>query len=295
MGNAYLMQDLKSNVCPVAVSIRIESAMNGIKSQSATTTNDVQSVTAIIALKIIKFMYAEKCSARPATYTTHQIDHVLFKPLRSLKKQKPIRIAVYDFETSQDAELRDGVFEHEVVFVSLRWTCTRCEDIVYDPSCEVCTATYQNCSKSWSWYNSQNPLQDFVHFVIMEFGMSKYETILWAHNGGRFDGHFVLHEIYKIQLEPKLTMTGLKIFDISVKLRGGSNIHFRDSYMVLCTGLDNLKKTFGLNVEEKMFFPYMFCKRENMNKELNYLPPIEDYLPTTMMHEKHEKFLVNIL
>jgi hypothetical protein len=87
MGNAYLMQDLKSNVCPVAVSIRIESAMNGIKSQSATTTNDVQSVTAIIALKIIKFMYAEKCSARPATYTTHQIDHVLFKPLRSLKNK----------------------------------------------------------------------------------------------------------------------------------------------------------------------------------------------------------------
>jgi hypothetical protein len=138
-------------------------------------------------------------------------------------------------------------------------------------------------------------LRDFVRFVINEFGISKYETILWAHNGGRFDGHFVLKTIYEMEIEPKLTMTGLKLYDISVKIRGGSNIHFRDSYLVLQTRLGNLKKTFGLNVEEKMFFPYMFCKHENMHKKLNYLPPIEDYLPTTMMHEEHDKFLVYIL
>jgi hypothetical protein len=200
---------------------------------------------------------------------------------------------VYDFETSQEDEMQEGVFVHDVAFVSLRWSCTRCEDYGYDPSCEVCQDS--ECSRSWSWYNSKNPLRDFVRFVIKEFGISKYETILWAHNGGRFDAHFVLQIIYEMQIEPKLTMTGLKLYDISVKIRGGSNIHFRDSYLVLQTPLGNLKKTFGLNVEEKMFFPYMFCKRENMHKELNYLPPIEDYLPTTMMHEKHNKFLVYIL
>jgi hypothetical protein len=68
MGNAHLMQALKSNVCRVAASIRIESAMNGIKSLNATTTSDVQNANAIIALKIAKFMYAERCSARPVTY-----------------------------------------------------------------------------------------------------------------------------------------------------------------------------------------------------------------------------------
>jgi hypothetical protein len=205
-------------------------------------------------------------------------------------KEKIIRIAVYDFETSQEDEIKPGVLEHRVAFVSLRWTCSRCEDQGSDPDCLICCD--QSRSKSWSWYNSDDPLNDFVSFVIKVFGSSKTETILWAHNGGRFDSHFVLQVLYKMNIEPKLVMTGLKIYDITIKKGCKGRLHFRDSWLILQTPLDSLKKTFNLEVEEKMHFPYMFCRRENKDVVLQHLPPIDDYSPSTMKVEKHAKFLV---
>jgi hypothetical protein len=216
--------------------------------------------------------------------------------LEKPKKSKPFRIAVYDFETAQENEIKPGSLEHKVAYVSLRWTCTSCLDEGENPFCEICNPASQKFplsrSKSWSWYNSNDPLYDFVYFVLKEFE-KKHETILFAHNGGRFDAHFVLQILYQMKLEPKLVMTGLKIYNISIKLNRSAGLcHFRDSYLILQTPLDSLKKTFDLKVEEKMHFPYLFCKRENMHLELKHLPPIDDYIPSTMKPEKHAKFQV---
>jgi hypothetical protein len=95
-----------------------------------------------------------------------------------------------------------------------------------------------------------------------------------------------------MKLQPKLVMTGLKIYDISVKVYKHSQLHFRDSYLVLQTPLDCLKKTFALDVEEKMYFPYLFCRRANMHIKSPVLPPVEDYIPSTMNIEKYAKFMV---
>jgi len=95
-----------------------------------------------------------------------------------------------------------------------------------------------------------DPLEEFVNFVLNAFG-PKHETILWAHNGGRFDSHFVLQILYRRKLAPKWLWTGLKIYDITVKKNGRSKLHFRDSYLVLQTPLDSLKKTFALDVKKK--------------------------------------------
>ena len=215
--------------------------------------------------------------------------------LKSSKKKAATRIAVYDFETTQEHELNPGILEHQVAFVSLRWTCSNCEDKGLNNACEICTPKSQtfplNRCKSWSWYTCKDPLEEFVRFVLNEFG-PKQETILWAHNGGRFDSHFVLQILYRMKLQPKIVMTGLKIYDITVKVYKRSQLHFRDSYLVLQTPLDSLKKTFALDVEEKMFFPYLFCSRENMNLNLSNLPSIEDYIPSTMKLEKYTKFMV---
>jgi hypothetical protein len=215
--------------------------------------------------------------------------------LNSPKKKTATRIAVYDFETSQENELNPGIMEHQVTYVSLRWTCSNCEDKGLNSACEICTPKSQtsplNRCKAWSWYTCSEPLEEFVRFVLNEFG-PKQETILWAHNGGRFDSHFVLQILYRMKLQPKLVMTGLKIYDISVKVYQRSALHFRDSYLVLQTPLDSLKKTFSLDVEEKMFFPYLFCRRANMHIKSPVLPPVEDYIPSTMNVEKHVKFMV---
>jgi hypothetical protein len=215
--------------------------------------------------------------------------------LKSPKKKVATRIAVYDFETSQEKELNPGILEHQVAFVSLRWTCSDCEDHFIDHACKICTPKSQtsplNRSKSWSWYMCNDPLAEFVHFVLNAFG-PEHETILWAHNGGRFDSHFVMQILYRMKLTPKIVMTGLKIYDISVRMKGYSQLHFRDSYLVLQTPLDSLKKTFALDVDEKMFFPYLFCSRKNMHLNLSNLPFIDDYIPSTMKSEKHAKFMV---
>jgi hypothetical protein len=146
-------------------------------------------------------------------------------------------------------------------------------------------------SKSWSWYESDNPLDAFVNFTLNAFD-SKHETIFFAHNGGRFDSHFVLRSLYKRKLAPKVTMTGLKIYEISVQLnKHTSHLKFHDSWLILQTPLDNLKKTFALDVQEKMFFPYLFCTASNKHLVLPSLPPMVDYTPASMKPEKYDKFV----
>jgi hypothetical protein len=115
---------------------------------------------------------------------------------------------------------------------------------------------------------------------------------LFAHNGGRFDAHFVLQALYKKKLAPDVIMTGLKIYEISVRLnKNNSQLKFRDSWLILQTPLGNLKKTFALEVEEKMFFPYLFCSEANKDKVLPNLPPISDYFPESMKPDKNTKFV----
>jgi hypothetical protein len=211
------------------------------------------------------------------------------------KRISPIRIAFYDFETTQEDEIAIDVLEHHVAYISLRWTCSTCEDNGKDPNCMICTPACQlspeTRSKSWSWYTTSDPIFDFVTFLLVEFD-SKNETILWAHNGGKFDAHFVLNTLYRMKFQPSVIMTGLKIYDITVQMKGRSKLHFRDSYLIMQTALDNLKKTFSLDVEEKMFFPYLFCRRQNKEIELPHLPPMKDYIPSTMKPEKYCKFMV---
>jgi hypothetical protein len=119
-----------------------------------------------------------------------------------------------------------------------------------------------------------------------------FETVLFAHNGGRFDAHFVLQALYRKKLAPAVIMTGLKIYEIKVRLsKQTSQLRFRDSYLILQTPLDNLKKTFNLDVEEKMFFPYLFCAEANKDVILPTLPPMTDYFPQSMKMDKNAKFL----
>ena len=214
------------------------------------------------------------------------------EPIKKPKKLRPLRICVYDFETSQDTIVREGITSHEVAFVSMRWTCTNCEDKKTNGTCQICLTKWSTSerSKSWSWANCNNPLSEFVNFALYGFKKNN-KTLLFAHYGGRFDTHFVLQELYKRRLAPKLIMTGLKIYDMSIRPNSkSSQLHFRDSYLIMQTPLDSLKKTFNLDVEDKMFFPYLYCTRQNINNKLDHLPPQETYSPSTMKPEKHVKF-----
>jgi len=88
-----------------------------------------------------------------------------------------------------------------------------------------------------------DPLTDFVYFVLTEFG-PKHETILWAHNGGRFDSHFVMQILYRIEATTTTGDDRAKIYDISVKMKGHKSTTFSWQLSCFANTPDSLKEDF---------------------------------------------------
>lgn len=89
--------------------------------------------------------------------------------------------------------------EHEVNFISFRWTCSLCSDLDRNDElsfCEICRSERQKDEddliteieferlKTWSSYNSDNPIEDFVSWLLTAFS-NKFSVIIFSHNGGR--------------------------------------------------------------------------------------------------------------
>ena len=74
------------------------------------------------------------------------------------------------------------------------------------------------------------------------------------------------------------------------KGKNNSEIIFKDSYNLTPISLDALVSAFGLNIEEKLFFPHLANNPGNYDKILPCLPPISDYLAAGMMPSKRKKF-----
>ena len=87
-------------------------------------------------------------------------------------------------------------------------------------------------------------------------------------------------------------MTGNKIYEIRLKpLPKMSKLFFRDSWMILLTPLDDLKKTFNLKTTPKGFFPHLYNRDSNLEIQRKNLPPISDYVCGSMKPDKRTKFL----
>nr|CAD2200928.1 unnamed protein product [Meloidogyne enterolobii] len=85
-------------------------------------------------------------------------------------------------------------------------------------------------------------------------------------------------------------MKGNKLYEMKVKKRPNSNpnIIFRDSFNLMPMALAALVPTFGLEVEDKPFFPHLSNRPENYGK--NIFPSKEDYLADGMMPAKRKEF-----
>jgi hypothetical protein len=122
----------------------------------------------------------------------------------------------------------------------MRMTCTRCADENMNGDISVCNicrpnpnystpgvpAPFFSRSKSWSMYDSEDPMSDFVDFLLEQFN-KKYECIIYSHNGGRFDEHFVLRELYLRKMAPKVFMHGNKIYQIEALTKNRCKLLFR--------------------------------------------------------------------
>jgi len=63
------------------------------------------------------------------------------------------------------------------------------------------------------------------------------------------------------------------------------------SYNIFPRSLASFVPTFGLDIEEKKYFPHKFNREENYNTKLDHLPDVEYYNPCSMMPGGREKFM----
>jgi hypothetical protein len=121
------------------------------------------------------------------------------------------------------------------------------------------------------------------------------QTIVLAHNGGKYDYHLLLEAMHQRNEPPRnLCTTGLKIYSMRLRGRNRRQVAFKDSLNYFFCELDALPKAFGLpadRVSNKPFFPYMFIRRQNLHDRLVGLPAVEHYQPQWMKPAKREEFL----
>ena len=65
-------------------------------------------------------------------------------------------------------------------------------------------------------------------------------------------------------------MSGSKIYEFTVKAgKEFSSLTFRDSYLLMNVKLKDLKKTFNLKAENKLFFPYLYVMNHDFYNKNN--------------------------
>uniref|UniRef100_A0A914IFF8 DNA-directed DNA polymerase n=2 Tax=Globodera rostochiensis TaxID=31243 RepID=A0A914IFF8_GLORO len=157
-------------------------------------------------------------------------------------------------------------------------TCTEC--VGEQKECEICGDGPKMIT--WSMADGLEPMYEFVNWIM---GFKNYETVAFAHYGGRFDSHFVLRELTNRGVLTELMMGELKIYQIKA-----GKVYFRDFWLLSQNRLADLPKTLELNIPAKLYFPYRYNKNENFGKRLSHLPPFEAYCPGGMKEVEFEKF-----
>ena len=119
-------------------------------------------------------------------------------------------------------------------------------------------------------YSEEQMVLNIDSFIEWIFSVSK-KTIVYAHNGGRYDNYLLKAELLKRNkgyiLPKDLVMNGRKIISMKV----GKCI-FRDSMMHISSSLSVMAGMFDLK-ETKGFFPYRFYNSDNENY-VGKIPPV---------------------
>jgi len=245
--------------------------------------------------------YCDKCN------TWHNDKRGCFiTPLEPKKEPHPCRYVSFDLETMQHEIIEENGRNkrlHQTNFVSARVTCTECIDNkqMTGQECKVCgphkNITFSQCPFIGTQVDrmeiSAYPLKQFIKWILYKLP-KEYETIAFSHFGGRFDMTLAFKEIFLEGINPEMLKKGNKMYEIVVhKRKKGKNIinprvTFRDSYNLTSMPLGALVPTFGLNVQDKPFFPFLANRPENYGKQI--YPSRHDYLADGMMPEKRKKF-----
>ena len=194
----------------------------------------------------------------------------------------------YDFETF--IEPNESGLLHRVNQACSIICCDKCwlkEKMNKEISCNVCTGEMKS-------YFGIDSIEQFCNYLFKELDEKvknlnsekfKYNYRVIAHNGGKFDTHFIINYLLANRLKPNLIRKGHKILCMKIK-----NYKFIDSLSFLQMPLKNLPKSFGLDADHvcKGYFPHKFNKPENWNYD-GLHPSIEFYDPDSFIsHEERD-------
>lgn len=225
--------------------------------------------------------------------------------------EKEVRIIAFDLETMQHQYLENSNNKrwHEPNFVSAKVACANCISsgdwklsLKNKTPCKICGQNrtvafshkpFKNTQVDYQ-NNSTEPLKEFVNWLLNVLS-DKYKTYVFSHFGGRFDMVLVFRELFTVGIKPTMIRKGNRMYEMVAKRRIGQNrgvgkadIIFRDFFNLVPTSLAALVPTFGLDVEEKPYFPHFANKPQNYGKLI--LPTKDDYLADGMMPEKRKIF-----
>lgn len=266
------------------------------------------------------------------------------RPIQEKGKQKPYRLICFDMETTQhqlvttdpsSPAAQQRKKKHEPNFIAAKVACPECisngewKKSLSGGGCEVCgahrTITFSERAFHETSVDKQvvsaHPLVAFIKWLLYELPLG-YDNFAFSHYGGgymvsvinfffanilgRFDMILAFRELYMEKLNPQMLRKGNKLYEMRVKQREGKNpnVIFRDSYNLIPSSLASLVPTFGLEVEDKPFFPHLVSNLTNYSTKIflkikanhpdNYgrqiFPTPAEYLADGMMPEKKKQF-----
>uniref|UniRef100_A0A1I8BQI9 DNA-directed DNA polymerase n=1 Tax=Meloidogyne hapla TaxID=6305 RepID=A0A1I8BQI9_MELHA len=157
--------------------------------------------------------------------------------------------------------------------------CEKCGVVwnVNENECQVFgehrVITFSHCSFNGTKVDkmviSPKPLEAFIEWILNDLPQ-QYDTVAFSHFGGRFDMVLVFKELFLRGYTPEMLKKGNKMYEMKLLSRGKNkgSIFFRDSFNLMPMSLASLVPAFGLQVEDKPFFPHLANNPNNYGKNI---------------------------
>lgn len=111
-------------------------------------------------------------------------------------------------------------------------------------------------------YDNAKPFRFETDTEFMTWIMSYPEHTCIAHNGGRYDMHYIKKNMLERGIKSSDISNGNTLFYSYVK---AFKVRFIDSYRFIPIGLRMFPKTFGIRELTKGYFPYRFFTKDNLH------------------------------
>ena len=194
-------------------------------------------------------------------------------------------IITLDIETRQDTVDARGRHVHIPTLLCTRTHCQECfDDESLTKKIDVCK-TCGHLDRAWTGKDCVFEFGEWLYKDIAKRIPKKGRIYVVAHNLSRFDGRFLLRDLYdKKYLNTELILNGNQIMKIDV-----GNIRFIDSFLLFQMPLSALPSAFGFE-DQKGYFPYLFDTLENARQgDIDIPLPDSKYYNVGYMKENEVK------